>query len=82
MIISLNILQKKLILFKFLNVLGLVKMILLLFKGEKYMNKMDGKSMDVLEKNIEKLKEIFPEVVVEGEVDLNKIRQMFTGGGR
>ncbi len=32
------------------------------------MNKLDGKSMNIVNDNIEKLKEIFPEVFSEGKI--------------
>ena len=33
------------------------------------MTQLDGKSMNIIEQNIEKLKEIFPEVFSEGKID-------------
>jgi adenine-specific DNA-methyltransferase len=33
------------------------------------MKKLDGKSMNIINDNIEKLKEIFPEVFSEGRID-------------
>ena len=45
------------------------------------MKKLNGKSMDLVQENIKKLKEIFPEVFVEGEVNFGVLRQIF-GGGR
>lgn len=38
------------------------------------MDKMDGKSLDIEKLNIEKLKELFPNVVTEGKVDFEKLR--------
>lgn len=46
------------------------------------MKKLNGKSMDLVQENIKKLKEIFPEVFVEGEVNFDVLRQIFGGGGR
>jgi len=37
--------------------------------------KLDGKTFDVINDNIEKLKEIFPEVVTEGKIDFEKLQQ-------
>ena len=34
------------------------------------MEKMNGTSMNLVQENIKKLKEIFPEVFVEGNIDL------------
>ena len=45
------------------------------------MKKLNGKSMDLVQENIKKLKEIFPEAFVEGEVDFDVLRQIFGGGG-
>ena len=44
------------------------------------MKKLNGKSMDLVQENIKKLKEIFPEVFVEGEVNFDVLRQIFGGG--
>lgn len=44
------------------------------------MKKLNGKSMDLVQENIKKLKEIFPEVFVEGEVNFGVLRQIFGGG--
>ena len=43
--------------------------------------KIDGKSMDIVQENITRLKEIFPEVVAENEVDFEKLRLLLRGGG-
>ena len=51
-------------------------------KGGEKMKKLNGKSMDLVQENIKKLKEIFPEVFVEGEVNFDVLRQIFGGGGR
>lgn len=37
------------------------------------MSKLDGKSKDLINENIEKLKEIFPEVFSEGKIDFSKL---------
>ena len=37
------------------------------------MKKLDGKSLDIKEQNIEKLKELFPEVFSEGKIDFEKL---------
>lgn len=39
------------------------------------MEKLDGKTFDVINDNIEKIKEIFPEVVTEGKIDFEKLQQ-------
>ncbi|MCB5279610.1 MAG: site-specific DNA-methyltransferase [Candidatus Cloacimonetes bacterium] len=36
--------------------------------------KMDGKSMDLTKENIERMKELFPEIVTEGKVDFDKLK--------
>lgn len=36
--------------------------------------KMDGKSMDLTKENIERMKELFPEIVTEGKVDFEKLK--------
>src|SRR5690554_831081 len=38
------------------------------------MNKLDGKSLDLEKMNIEKIKELFPNVVTEGKIDFEKLR--------
>lgn len=38
------------------------------------MTKMDGKSMNIIDKNIEYIKEIYPEVFIEGKIDFDKLR--------
>lgn len=40
------------------------------------MNHLDGKSMDILQHNIERLKELFPEIVTEGKVNFDALRQV------
>ena len=51
-------------------------------EGENKMEKFNGTSMDLVQENIKKLKEIFPEAFVEGKVDFDVLRQIFGGGGR
>ncbi|MFC0297479.1 site-specific DNA-methyltransferase [Geobacillus jurassicus] len=38
------------------------------------MEKLDGKSLDLVKTNIEALKQLFPEVVTEGKIDFNKLK--------
>ncbi len=38
--------------------------------------KLDGKSMDVVEHNIDQLKELFPEVFAEGRISFDKLREL------
>ncbi|MEE0137730.1 site-specific DNA-methyltransferase, partial [Fusobacterium ulcerans] len=40
------------------------------------MQKLEGTSMDIVKDNIEKLKEIFPEVCTEGKIDFEVLRQL------
>ena len=40
------------------------------------MNKMDGKSKDLLKENIEQLKQLFPEVCCEDKIDFDKLKQV------
>ena len=37
-------------------------------------NKLNGKSKDIIQDNISKLKEIFPEIVTEDKIDFNKLK--------
>ena len=39
------------------------------------MKKLDGKSLDIKEQNIEQLKELFPEVFSEGKINLKKLQE-------
>ncbi len=39
------------------------------------MDKLDGKSKDIVEDNIEKLKKIFPEVIIEGKIDFDSLKE-------
>ena len=45
------------------------------------MKKSNGKGMDSVQENIKKLKEIFPEAFVEGELDFDALRQIFGVAG-
>jgi adenine-specific DNA-methyltransferase len=38
------------------------------------MNRLDGKSLDLVKTNIETLKQLFPEVVIEGKIDFEKLK--------
>ncbi|PTR48505.1 site-specific DNA-methyltransferase [Geobacillus thermodenitrificans] len=38
------------------------------------MEKLDGKSMDIVKANIEALKQLFPDVVTEGKIDFEKLK--------
>lgn len=40
------------------------------------MNKMNGKSKDLLKENIEQLKQLFPEVCCEDKIDFDKLKQI------
>ena len=46
------------------------------------MEKLNGTSMDLVQENIKKLKEIFPEIFIEGKIDFDLLRQICHGGGR
>ncbi|MEG1410093.1 MAG: site-specific DNA-methyltransferase [Terrisporobacter sp.] len=41
------------------------------------MEKLDGKTFDVVSDNIKKLEELFPEIVTEGKVDVDKLALLF-----
>ena len=45
------------------------------------MEKLDGTSMNLVQENIKKLKEIFQEIFIEGEVNLEILSQILNGGG-
>ena len=51
-------------------------------EGENKMEKFNGTSMNLVQENIKKLKEIFPEVFAEGEINFSVLIQIFGGGGR
>ena len=40
------------------------------------MEKLDGKSMDIVEQNIEQLKELFPEVFSEGKIQFDQLQEL------
>lgn len=40
------------------------------------MKKLQGASMDMVQDNIEKLKEIFPEIFTEGKIDFEVLKQL------
>jgi adenine-specific DNA-methyltransferase len=43
------------------------------------MNKLDGNSMNIVNENIEKLKEIFPEIFSENKIDFEKLQEELGG---
>lgn len=43
------------------------------------MDKLDGKSLDLIKENINQLQNLFPEVVSEGKVDFDKLRVLLGG---
>ena len=45
------------------------------------MEKLSGTSMNLVQENIKKLKEIFPEIFIEGKIDFDLLRQICNGGG-
>ncbi len=45
------------------------------------MEKLDRTSMNLVQENIKKLKEIFPEIFIEGRIDFDLLRQICSGGG-
>ena len=50
-------------------------------EGENKMEKFNGKSMDLVQENIKKLKEIFPEIFIEGRIDFDLLKQILGEGG-
>ena len=44
--------------------------------SEEKMEKMDGKTKDIVEQNIEQLKELFPSVFSEGKIQFNKLEEL------
>ena len=40
------------------------------------MEKMDGKTMDIVAENVDKLKALFPEAVTEGKVDFDVLKEV------
>ena len=46
------------------------------------MEKLNGTNMDLIQENIKKLKEIFPEIFTEDQVDMDLLGELlFNGGG-
>ena len=45
------------------------------------MEKLDRTSMNLVQENVKKLKEIFPEIFIEGKIDFDLLRQICRGGG-
>ena len=47
------------------------------------MEKLNGTSMNLVQENVKKLKEIFPEIFIEGRIDFDLLRQICCvwGGG-
>ncbi|WP_339002024.1 site-specific DNA-methyltransferase (Type III DNA modification enzyme) [Fusobacterium animalis] len=45
------------------------------------MEKLNGTSMDLVQENVKKLKEIFPEIFIEGKIDFDLLRQICNWGG-
>jgi len=43
--------------------------------------KLDGTSMNLVQENAKKLKEIFPEIFVEDKIDFDLLEQSGWGGG-
>ena len=51
-------------------------------EGVKKMEKLNGTSMNLIQENVKKLKEIFPEIFTEDQVDLDLLGELlFNGGG-
>lgn len=40
------------------------------------MKRMDGKTVDVISENINKLKELFPEAFTEGKIDFDALKEL------
>ena len=45
------------------------------------MEKLNGTSMNLIQENVKKLKEIFPEIFIEGKIDFDLLRQICSGCG-
>ena len=45
------------------------------------MEKLNGTSMDLAQENVKKLKEIFPEIFTEDQVDLDLLGELLSNGG-
>ena len=41
----------------------------------------NGESLNIVSENIEKLKQIFPEVVCEDQINFDMLEEILTGGG-
>lgn len=41
-------------------------------------SKLNGESLNILDENIKKLKELFPEIVTEDKIDFDKFKQIFS----
>ena len=44
------------------------------------MEKLNGTSMNLVQENVKKLKEIFPEIFIEGRIDFDLLKQICRGG--
>ena len=44
------------------------------------MEKLDGTSMNLIQENVKKLKEIFPEIFTEDQVDLDLLGELLSNG--
>ena len=45
------------------------------------MEKLNGTSMNLAQENVKKLKEIFPEIFTEDQVDLDLLGELLSNGG-
>ena len=45
------------------------------------MEKLDGTSMNLVQENAKKLKEIFPEIFAEDKIDFDLLEPIWCGGG-
>ena len=45
------------------------------------MEKLNGTSMNLVQENVKKLKEIFPEIFIEGKIAFDLLMQICNGGG-
>ena len=45
------------------------------------MEKLNGTSMDLIQENVKKLKEIFPEIFTEEQVGLDLLGELLSNGG-
>lgn len=44
-------------------------------------NKLNGKSSDIISENVKKLKQLFPEIVSEEQINFDMLEVILTGGG-